>query len=286
MNEETRERIAQSVRDRLLAVAKDRDEAFELVLTRYALERFLFRLSKSQHREELVLKGAMLFQVWSEIPHRATRDLDFLARGEGSPVWIEGRVRSIVTIEEQEDGLLFDLSAMTVREIREESRYGGVRAKFVARLGTARIPIQIDFGLGDAITPQPLETEYPTLLSMEAPNVIAYPRETVVAEKLEAIVDLGMDNSRMKDYFDLWFIATTYRHNSAILKEAVARTFERRKQPLPKELPVGLSDDFSSSAAKQIQWKAFLSRTIEGDLELADVVATIRDFTWPLLQTE
>ncbi len=286
MSEETRGRVAQSVRDRLLGIAKDRGEVFELILTRYALERFLFRLSKSDHREELVLKGAMLFQVWSETAHRATRDLDFLARGEGSPAWIDERVRKIAAVEAEEDGLLFDLSAMTVREIREESRYGGVRAKFVARLGTARIPIQIDFGLGDAITPAPLETEYPTLLSMETPKVIAYPRETVVAEKLEAIIDLGMDNSRMKDYFDLWFIATTYRHDIAVLKEAVARTFERRRQPLPEELPVGLSNEFAANPGKQNQWKAFRSRTIEGDLELADVVAIVREFTWPLLQVE
>jgi predicted nucleotidyltransferase component of viral defense system len=283
VSEDTKQRTAQSVRDRLLALTRKRGEAYDLILTRYALERFLFRLSKSVHRNELILKGAMLFQVWSAAPHRATRDLDFLARGEVSPAWIEERVRAICAVKVEEDGLLFDLTDLAVREIREESRYGGVRARFIARLGAARIAVQIDFGVGDAVTPDPVEAEYPTLLDMEAPIVFAYPRETVIAEKLEAIVDLGMDNSRMKDYFDLWFMATTYCHDDkAVIKEAIRRTFERRRQVLPAELPVGLSDEFAENPSKQAQWKAFQGRATGEGLSLQEVMTAIRDFAWPI----
>lgn len=272
------------MRDRLLHLAKGRGEAFDLVLTRYALERFLYRLAKSPYRQDLVLKGAMLFQAWGDVPHRATRDLDLLARGGNGPAWIEERIRAVCAIEVDDDGLAFDLQELAIRAIREESRYGGTRARFLGRLGTARIPVQIDFGVGDVITPAPIETEYPTLLGTERPTLLAYPRETVVAEKLEAIVELGMDNSRMKDYFDLWFIATTYEHDTDALRTAVRRTFERRKQVLPEGLPVGLSDRFANDASKQAQWQAFQRRIAVTTPPLSEVVAMIRDFARPLFE--
>lgn len=276
-------RLAQSIRARLLTLAKDRNETFDLVLTRYALERFLFRLSKSSCREEFVLKGAMLFQIWGSSRHRATRDIDFLVLGEGDRNWIERRIRAISATPVDGDGLDFDASGLSLREIREESRYGGIRAKLIAHLGTARIPVQIDFGFGDVITPAPLDISYPTLLPMEAPRVMTYPRETVVAEKLEAIVDLGIDNSRMKDFFDLWFIATTYNHDEATLKEAVRRTFERRRQSMPTDLPVGLSDDFVNNKSKQAQWQAFRERVSENDLQLSEVIGVVREFASAIL---
>lgn len=282
MSEESKKRASSSIRDRLLALSKERGETFDLTLSRYALERFLFRVSRSGHRDGLILKGAMLFQVWSGTPHRATRDLDLLASGEATPESIEARVRDICSVEVEEDGLLIDLDGLTVRPIREESRYGGVRAKFSARLGSARIPVQIDFGVGDAVTPAPIEAEYPTLLGMPVPVVWAYPRETVVAEKLEAIVDLGMDNSRMKDYFDLWFIATTFQDEPETLAKAVRRTFERRRRPLPQEVPIGLSDAFCEDASKQTQWRAFQGRTVGGTLSLEEVVRIVRTFAMPL----
>jgi hypothetical protein len=157
-----------------------------------------------------------------------------------------------------------------------------MRAKFVARLGSARIPIQIDFGVGDAVTPEPIETEYPTLLDMPAPKVLAYPRETVVAEKLEAIVDLGMDNSRMKDYFDLWFIATTYTDDRATMVEAVRRTFERRQQPVPAGIPIGLTQDFARDPSKLRQWKAFQGRVGMPTLVLEELVSIVREFAMPV----
>jgi len=283
MSGDLQSRTAASVRARLLNLSKNQEEAFDLTLTRYALERFLYRLSHTQHRSSLILKGAMLFQVWSPTTHRSTRDLDLLAEGDTSIASITQRIIEITSQEVEEDGLIFDTTGLVVREIREQAEYGGVRAKFEALLGTAKISIQIDFGAGDAVTPTPTEAEYPTLLDMPSPVVLMYPRETVIAEKLEAIVELGMDNSRMKDYFDLWFLSTTYQYDTELLALAVRRTFERRKQRLPIDVPVGLTDEFATNPSKQAQWTAFRTRIGGSVLTLTDVVTQVRSFTMPIL---
>jgi len=277
MNTTATERMAASVNARLLNLVKERDEDHGLVLTRYALERFLYRLSCSAYKNEFILKGAMLFQLWEQNPHRATRDLDLLAEGDIGSDAIHKKVVAICNTVVAEDGLYFDLTGLSIKEIREEARYGGKRVRFVARLGSARIPIQIDIGTGDAVTPAPTDIAYPTLLGMAMPQVLAYPRETVVAEKLEAIIELGMDNSRMKDFFDLWFIFTTFKDDPDVLALAVKHTFARREQPIPLEVPVGLSDAFINDPRKQTQWKAFLERAVGGKLSLDTVVAIIRD---------
>ena len=283
MSPETNIRTAASVRQRLLNLARTRGEVYDLILTRYAMERFLYRLSRSKYRRELILKGAMLFQIWSQTPHRATRDLDLLATGDVTKDAIAAKLSTICDEPVEEDGLIFNLAELVISDIREDDRYGGMRAKFSARLGSARIPLQVDFGLGDAVTPPPTECDYPTLLDMTSPSILAYPRETVVAEKLEAIVDLGMDNSRMKDYFDIWFIATTYTDDPETLALAVKHTFARRQQPLPKEIPVGLSDAFARDPAKRAQWQAFVDRAIGQPLVLEDVVSVLRAFAMPIL---
>lgn len=276
MTADAKSRAAASVRQRLLTLSKQRGEDFNLVLTRYALERFLYRLSQSGHRGELILKGAMLFQLWSKTPHRATRDMDFLATGQTDQQTIATKITDICAAEVDEDGLVFDLSKLEVAEIREDDHYGGMRARFTAFLGSAKISVQLDFGFGDAITPEPSETDYPTLLDMKRPNVLAYPRETVVAEKLEAIVDLGLDNSRMKDFFDLWFIFTTFNDDEEVLVRAVQETFKRRRQAVPDEVPTGLSDAFAANPDKQKQWNSFITRAIEGGPALADVIHVVR----------
>ncbi len=277
MNTTATERMAASVNARLLNLVKERDEDHGLVLTRYALERFLYRLSCSAYKNEFILKGAMLFQLWEQNPHRATKDLDLLAEGDIGSNAIHKKVVAICNTVVAEDGLYFDLTGLSIKEIREEARYGGKRVRFVARLGSARIPIQIDIGTGDAVTPAPTDMAYPTLLGMAMPQVLAYPRETVVAEKLEAIIELGMDNSRMKDFFDLWFIFTTFKDDPDVLALAVKHTFARREQPIPLEVPVGLSDAFINDPRKQTQWKAFLERAVGGKLSLDTVVAIVRD---------
>ena len=277
MSESDKFRKATSVRQKLLKLSKERGEDFNLVLTRYALERFLHRLSVSEHREKWILKGAMLFQIWSQTRHRATGDMDFLARGETDEVIVSGMIHNICSIATEEDGIAFDLSNLKISEIRENSRYGGRRIQFLAMLGTARIPIQLDLGIGDAITPGPTEIEYPTLLDMASPKIFAYPRETVIAEKLEAIVELGFENSRMKDFFDLWFIFTTFEDEPALVAEAIAETFRRRRQTIPEVEPIGLSDEFAIDPAKQTQWNNFTKRTVGVAPTLPEVVCIIRE---------
>jgi len=271
------ERMATSVKARLLNLSKERGEDYNLILTRYALERFLYRLSHSPYKNEFILKGAMVFQLWGASPHRATRDLDLLAEGNADSDIIVKKITTICDTAVAEDGLEFDLSALTVSEIRAEDRYGGKRVKFLGLLGSTRIFIQIDIGIGDIVTPPPIESEYPSLLDMGMPHVLAYPRATVVAEKLEAIIDLGMNNSRMKDFFDLWFIFTTFKDDLEMLGHAVQKTFIRRGQSIPHEVPIGLSDQFANDPQKQTQWKAFLKYTIGGELSLNTVIAIVQD---------
>lgn len=282
MSGDIKDRVAHSVRQRLLNLSRERGEDYNLLLTRYAIERFLYRLSLSAHRANLILKGALLFQLWAREMHRATRDMDLLAVESAKAVDIETKLNAICSTPVEEDGLTFNLTELRLVDIREDNRYGGIRARFPARLGSAKITMQIDFGFGDAVTPPPIETDYPTLLDMAAPRILAYPRETVVAEKLEAIVDLGLDNSRMKDYFDLWFIVVTFQDDATSLTLAVKHTFARRRQPLPEATPVGLSDTFAQDELKRAQWSAFLDRAIGASLSLDEVVTTVRAFAMPL----
>ena len=284
MSDDNKTPLAASVRDRLFNLTKTRGEFFDLILVRYALERFLFRLSITENKSEFILKGAMLFQIWSDRPFRPTRDLDLLAVGEVNMGLIAEKIKTICEAQIEDDGLFFDLCKLTVEEIREDDRYGGVRAKFTARLGSARIPIQIDFGIGDAVTPPPIESEYPSLLNMPHPVILAYPRETVIAEKLEAIVELGVTNSRMKDYFDLWFLATTYKDDFDVLALALKRTFDRRHQSIPQDIPAGLSDDFAQDPAKQKQWSSFQMKVTGSSGEFIEIVMAIRAFAMPVFE--
>jgi predicted nucleotidyltransferase component of viral defense system len=271
------EGLAASVRQRLLNIAEKRGENYNLILRRYVLERFLYRLGASPHRSALILKGAMLFQVWSQTQIRATKDMDFLAQGQFDEVTVTKMVQDICTASAEDDAVEFDLSKLEVSDIREDDRYGGLRARFTAVIGGAKIPVQIDIGIGDVVTPEPAAIDYPTLLPMEPPNVLGYPRETVVAEKLEVIVDLGINNSRLKDYFDLWFLFITFDDHLEMLALAVKRTFAHRGQVIPMEVPVGLSDEFANDPHKQKQWESFVRRSVGEAPDLVEVIAVIRE---------
>ncbi len=197
---------ADSVRARLLQRARQHGEDFNLLLTRYALERWLYRLSVSDERAGFVLKGALLFSLWFDEPHRPTRDADFLGFGAADAELLRGRLQAICRVA-CDDGMRFDADSVTVAPIREQARYDGLRADLLGWLGTARCNVQLDVGFGDAVTPAAQEMDYPTLLAdVPAPHLRVYPRETVLAEKLEAMIVLGMRNSRMKDYFDVWVL--------------------------------------------------------------------------------
>lgn len=247
-----------SVRARLLDRSRREGADFQNLLTRYALERFLYRLSVSAERDRFVLKGAMLFAAWLDDPFRPTGDLDLLGFGNDEVARVADTFRAICALEVRDDGVLFDVDGLGATAIREGADYGGVRVRTGATIGGARVPIQIDIGFGDAITPRAVDIEYPTLLGGPALHLRAYPAETVVAEKFEALVNLGLANTRMKDFYDLWLISRTFSFTGAGLWEAVKRTFERRRTEVPADVPTGLSGGFARD--KDRQWRAFLGR--------------------------
>lgn len=269
---------AASVRARLLAKARTDKQDFNLVLTRYALERLLYRLSVSAHADHFLLKGALLFDLWFDIPHRPTRDADLLGVGSAEIPYVEAAFRDICTVE-LDDGIRFQPDSVHAEEIRKEANYSGVRVTLIGLLDGARCHVQVDVGFGDAVTPGPEVVDYPVMLpDMPAPKLRAYPRYTVVAEKLEALVWLGIANSRMKDYFDLWILSRHTDFDGALLCKAIHATFERRRTPLPDGVPFGLSDEFAQDRQKQTQWQAFLRKNALDGLPLSEVVAGVRGF--------
>jgi len=275
--------MAASVRQRLLNRSHERGEDFQLTLIYYGLERLMYRLSRSPHRDRFVLKGAMLFSVWSETPHRATRDLDLLGHGDHDVATLITTFKEICRTSVEDDGVVFFGDAMTGEEIREGEEYAGVRLSFEAQLGVAKIPIQVDIGFGDAVVPEPEPLDYPTLLDFPAPRLLAYPRETVVAEKFQSMVELGIANSRMKDFFDLWTLSRMFSFEGARLIDAIQATFERRRTLLPTIDPVCFTSDFSRDRNKQAQWAAFLKRAgVDArGVSLFEVLPVLQRFLMP-----
>lgn len=275
--------LAASVRQRLLNMSATQREDSNLTLTRYALERLLYRIAQSEYAGQFILKGAMLFTLWTKSRHRPTRDLDLLGFGEASRERLTVVFQELCRVDVEPDGLEFDPDSIRVAEIREGQSYQGQRVKLNARLGNANVPAQVDIGFGDVVTPAAQAIEYPTLLDLPAPRIRAYPPETVVAEKLQALVDLGMQNSRMKDFYDLWRLARQFAFEGQTLAAAVRATFERRATTLPKTVPTGLSEEFATDEQKNKQWRAFLERTQlpERELSLLQVVDDLRSFLMP-----
>ena len=275
---------AASFHARLLNGAKLRGEDFNHVFMRYAIERFLYRLSITPARKTYCLKGALLFSVWFDTPHRPTHDADFLVLGLENVEQIRETMRNICAIQVN-DGMVFHPSSITIQDIRQNNKYGGYRVQLNCVLGKARCSLQLDLSFGEAITPAPDEIVFPTLLSdLLAPNLRVYPRATVAAEKLEAIVSLGISNSRMKDYFDLSALAVEGVLDQSILAKAIAATFRRRATPFPNGVPIGLSDEFAVDANKKIQWRAFVNKNQLRAPELIRIVRQIREFVMdPLL---
>jgi predicted nucleotidyltransferase component of viral defense system len=278
--------VAASIRQRLLSLSKDKNEDFTLTLVQYAAERFLYRLSKSSHAEHFILKGALLLATRVGRRYRPTRDIDFLEHGEASQGALARAVEDIASIRVEDDGLVFDLKTLEIDEIRENQEYGGLRVSMDVMLERARIPLQIDVAYGDAVVPATMDLEYPTLLGGATPRVRAYPIETVVAEKSEAIVKLGMANSRMKDYYDLWLIAATFTFDGQVLTKALVATFERRRTELPSNSPIGLTDEFAQAADNVKRWRGFLEANGLDDApkELPRVVEAVGNLILPPLR--
>jgi len=276
--------IGASVRARLLQIARDRREDFQLVLTRYANERLLFRLASSKHASRFVLKGAALFTVWTGHPHRTTRDIDLLGFGDPGEANVRAAFAEILALDVGDDGVTFDVESLAVGLIREEQEYGGVRVEVRSRVARGEIPLQVDVGFGDAITPGAAVVEVPPLLDFPAPRLRAYPRETVVAEKLEATVKLGMANSRMKDFYDLAVLARDFEFDGALLARAIRATFERRGTPLPAALPVALTPAFAADPTKKTQWSGFVRKADVRDASsLAETIEAVAAFAGPPL---
>ena len=268
--------IAASVRARLKQHADATKEDFNLTLTRYGLERLLYRLSVSPHAPNFLLKGALLFSLWYDHPHRPTRDADLLAFGSNDIDVLIATFREICDVG-NDDGIVFNSAATRGSEIRKSTGYGGVRIDITATLDAARIALQVDIGFGDAVTPGPQEVRYPVLLDeLPAPRLRAYPKPTVVAEKFHAICLLGMANTRMKDYFDLDILLMEHDLDVGELSRAIEATFARRQLLLPSDVPTGLSDAFASDATKQAQWKAFLKKNGLPTTDFMELIVRVR----------
>jgi len=276
--------IAHSVRQRLLNEAKRTGRLYNEIEQYYAIERFLYRLSQSEHSDKFVLKGALLFTTWHGQRFRATRDIDLLGRLSNSQEGIAEVFRDVCSQSVPDDGLIFDPSSVTTAAIAEDAEYEGVRVNVDGRLGTGRVRIQVDIGFSDVIVPESTEIDYPAILDFPSPHLKAYSRESVVAEKLEAMVALGEGNSRMKDFADLWFLSRHFDFEGQLLAEAVRDTFRRRQTPLQTQ-PTALSPAFARIEAKQAQWKAFFHRSSpEGaPADLAEVINAISAFLMPIL---
>ena len=278
--------LGASVQARLRNLAKQRGDDVQLVLTQFVLERLLHRLSMSPCRRDFVLKGAMLFAVWTKIPHRATHDIDLLGRGSPELARLAEVFRGVCRIEVAQDGVLFDADSVQAGRIREDQMYEGVRVTLAARLGSARVGVQIDIGFGDAVHPEPAEITFPSLLDLPESRLFAYPRETVVAEKFHAMATLGLLNSRMKDFYDLFVLESGFAFDGPTLAEAIRGTFARRQSVLTATMPVALQDEFANSPDKKVQWSAFLRRNRLGDggLTLGAVVMGLRGFPWSVVR--
>jgi len=269
--------VAASVRTRLLNLARRRGDRFQDVLVRYGTERLLSRLSQSAHRDRFLLKGAILFAAWAGAPHRATRDADLLGVGDTSPADTARVFRDVAaTPSEPDDGLIFDLESISAEDIREANAYGGVRLTLRASLDGARIPLQVDLAFGEAVVPPPETVDLPALLDFPPIRLRSYPPEVTIAEKFEAMVKLGMANSRMKDYYDVWYLATHRDFASARLAQAVSATFARRGTPIPTTVPDGLSDEFAADAERERMWRAFLERADVPSTDRHTLTATVR----------
>lgn len=272
--------IGASVRARLLQLAKASGQSFDLVLTRFALERLLFRLARSQHAERFILKGAMLMMSWFDDPHRGTRDLDLLGFGDPEPEPMLATFREILALDAA-DGVEFDVQSLRIDRIREELEYGGLRLRATASISGARIALTIDIGFGDATEPGAEMLDYPSMLEFPATRLRAYARETVIAEKFQAMVALGRANSRMKDFYDIWILSRSFDFADDRLARAIAATFARRETPIPVDLPDALTPAFAGDEQKQRQWNAFVRDVAVNPGKLDDVVGSLADFIMP-----
>jgi len=274
--------ISASVRQRLLNLAKRDRRPFNELLQYYAMERFLYRLSLSAHADRFVLKGALMLRVWRSPELRPTMDIDMLGRTSNEEADIVVQIRDVLNVDVEADGLAFDPDSIQAERITEDADYEGIRIRFLGALGSARINMQIDIGFGDVVYPEPEASDLPTILNSPAPRLLCYSRESSISEKLEAMVKLGMLNSRMKDFYDIWLLSRQFDFDGATLTEAIRLTFERRRTKLPLEVEA-FADPFIE--AKQAQWAAFYKRLQQDDVptSFGEITASVDRFLSPIV---
>jgi predicted nucleotidyltransferase component of viral defense system len=272
-----------SVKQRLLNISRHKNIEFNVLLTKYALERLLYRISISPSRNRFVLKGALLFWAWEQDFHRTTWDADFLDLESPSQERLSSAFQTVCKIETKADGLHFLPESVQAEEIRGRAAFRGIRISLTGMLGKAKIPLQIDVGYGDALVPPAKFIRFPVLLNFPAPRLKACARETMIAEKFHAAVDLGMRNSRMKDYFDIFYLSQQYNFKGKDLSRAITATFQRQKTQIPSKPPLGLTPEFYSNPAKMIQWRSFLRQASisMADVNFDGVVSIVREFIMP-----
>jgi len=283
---EKKKNIAASVRAKLKNRAKEKGVEFQNLLVRFGNERLLYRLSRSEYQKSFMLKGASLFTIWFNEPHRPTKDMDLLGFGKNDIPTLENIFREICTID-GEDGLEFSVESIKGAEIRAEKIYQGVRITLSAFLDGARIPLQVDIGFGDAVTPTAKTEIIETILDLPKPHLRIYPKETVIAEKFEAMVKLGLGNSRMKDFWDVQFLIKNFQFEGGLLQKAIRATFANRQTAVPEEVPVALTDVFIKNSETIADWKAFIKRgRITSDTDLELLIANLREFLVPIIEAE
>lgn len=277
--------LAQSVQTRLVMHAKTLGVDPNLVLARFATERLLYRLSRSRHADRFVLKGALLLLVWLGEMIRPTRDADLLGFGEVSDDALASTFAEICGIDVEPDGMTFDASSIRVDAIRPEDEYGGQRVTLLGHLGPARLRVQVDVGIGDAVSPEPEWLDYPSLLDLPRPRLRAYRPETAIAEKVQAMVTLGAKNSRLRDFFDLHALAKHHAFDGDVLVRALCATFERRGTQFPTQPPIALTRAFADVEGKQALWSAFIRRIRPAAVatDLGDLIEGVAVFVGPVL---
>lgn len=277
--------MAASVHQRLCNLASEKHWDHNRLFARYGVERLLYRLASSPHADRFLLKGAMLFIVWEGVPHRSTRDLDLLGLHKRSEEELVKIFQEIAAIPVEPDGLSFE--TVTAEMIRAGNEAGGIRVKVKGHLGGGKVDVQVDVGFGDATVPAPVEIEFPTLLGMPSPRLRAYPPETVIAEKFEAMVSLGLANSRMKDFFDIWHLSKTSSFEGTVLVNAIQATFAARGTKLPQGEIIALGPDFAQEPSKVTQWNAFVRQAmISGRVpEFPSLIQDLRNFLIPLVES-
>ena len=275
--------LAASVHARLQNLARATKRPFQELLQYYAMERFLHRLSKTPYRTRFVLKGALMLHVWKAPLARATKELDFLGHLDNSLENLEGVIRQVCAADVEPDGMVFDAATVKTERIKEDADYEGVRVRFVGLLGRARVAMQIDVGFGDVVTPAAETITYPALLEFPAPELSGYPRETVVAEKFQAMVYLRTLNSRMKDFYDVWLLASQYAFDGALLAKAIAATFANRATAIDMA-PIAFTPDFTEQGSTLAQWTAFRNKlpNTECPTKLSNVVTILAGFLLPI----